>query len=129
MRRWWIVQPLDPSRATMLAEYALRHLGAHLTAADQAYKVYALARNSSFVQMQLDQFPEEPAVALSTLKNAVMQSLRSRDYRELLEFSVSHLRRFVAIQQQSPISTAVLEERLRRAWQLADYEPADRRGV
>jgi hypothetical protein len=110
------------------SEYELRYVCSHLVATDRAADLYRVARNRSFIDAQRVSFPDEPDVGLSTLRYAILEAARNEDLADLIDFCVRHLQLLISVRSQSPIDAA-MDGTIQRAWQIADYEPPDRRGV
>jgi hypothetical protein len=65
---------------------------------------------------------------MSTLRHATLEAARKEDLADLMEFCILNLQLLISVRSHSPIDAAT-DGAIQKAWQLADYEPPDRRGV
>jgi len=107
-------------------EYVLRHGPEHLLLEGWQAELYRLARGEAFLKAQQEELPAKPEAPLRTLLAALQLAMERDDAPAMAEFCLGHVRRLLAVREESPLE-ALQSGSLERALNLAGlYEPERR---
>lgn len=114
--RLWHWQELQEPLRT----YALAWLPNHLFDAQNDDRLFQLARNRGFQQIQMQAFPNEPSLPLRTIQFALQRGTDIDNATVMAEFLLAHAYHIEMMKQQETPLDAVRHGNIPRAWELAD---------
>lgn len=104
--------------------YALRHYADHLEQDRQWSELFALARNSEFVEAQRCVFVNQPSLLLKTIQIALQMALEINDPPAIVEFLLRHAHELAKItDRETPLQ--VLSSNVSRALKLIELYSVD----